>query len=135
MKSWTEKFNAPARVAVKPAPVSIAGMKAGEVMLVPTPKLIDDYLRAIPRGSHVDVRAMRKALAQSHGAQVTCPIYTGYHLRTVAEAAHEALELGTPMEAMTPFWRVLDKASPTTRRLSFGAAFVHQKRREEGLPE
>ncbi|MGI6856547.1 hypothetical protein [Mesorhizobium sp. 1B3] len=68
MKSWTEKFNAPARVAIKPAPVSIAGMRAGEVMLV-------------------------------------------------------------------PFWRVLDKAPPTTKRLTFGAAFVHENRREEGLPE
>lgn len=135
MKSWTEKFNAPERVAIKPAPVSIAGMKAGEVMLVPTPKLIDDYMRAIPRGSHVDVKAMRKALAERHGTQVTCPICTGYHVRTVAEAAHEALERGAPVEAITPFWRVLEKASPTTKRLSFGASFVHEKRREEGLPE
>lgn len=135
MKSWTEKFNAPARVAIKPAPISIAGMKAGEVMLVPTPKLIDDYMRAIPRGSHVGVKTMRKALAESHGARVTCPIYTAYHLRTVAEAAHEALQRGAPIETITPFWRVLDKASPTTKRLTFGAAIVHEKRREEGLPE
>jgi hypothetical protein len=135
MRSWTEKFNASARVEIKPAPVSIAGMKAGEVMLVPTPKLIDDYMRSIPRGSHVDVKAMRNALAARHNTQVTCPIYTGYHLRTIAEAAHEALEHGAPVEAITPFWRVLDKASPTTKRLSFGAAFIYEKRREEGLPE
>lgn len=70
MKSWTEKFNAPKRVAIKPAP---ADMKA--------------------------------------------------------------LERDAPMETITPFRRVLDRASPTTKRLSFGAAFVEEKRREEGLPE
>lgn len=134
MKSWTEKFNAPANVEIKPAPVSIAGMKAGEIMLVPTPKLVDDFMRSIPRGSHVDVKGMRKMLADRHNTEVTCPIYTGYHLRTVAEAAHEALDRGVPLDAITPFWRVLDAATPTTRRLSFGAEFVHERRREEGLP-
>lgn len=134
MKSWTEKFNAPARVEIKPAPMSIAGMKAGEVMLVPTPKLVDEFMRSIPLGRHVDVKTMRKMLAERHDTEVTCPIYTGYHLRTVAEAAHEALERGTPLEDITPFWRVLDAATPTTGRLSFGAEFVHQRRREEGLP-
>ncbi|BCH21739.1 hypothetical protein [Mesorhizobium sp. L-8-3] len=134
MKSWTEKFNAPARVEIKPVPMSIAGMKAGEIMLVPTPKLVDEFMRSIPRGSHVDVKAMRKMLAERHDTEVTCPIYTGYHLRTVAEAAHEALERGAPLEDITPFWRVLDAATPTTGRLSFGAEFVHQRRREEGLP-
>lgn len=135
MKSWTERYNAPARVEIKPAPVSIAGMKAGEIMLVPTPQLVDDFMRSIPRGSHVDVKGMRKALAERYEAQVTCPIYTGYHLRTVAEAAYESLQRGVPADAVTPFWRVLDKTTPTTKRLSFGAAFVHDRRREEGLPE
>jgi hypothetical protein len=135
MKSWTERLNAATKVEVKPAPTSIAGMKAGEIMLVPTPKLVDDFMRAIPKGKAVGVKAMRKTLADRHGAEVTCPIYTGYHLRTVAEAAHEALERGTPLDGITPFWRVLDDKTPTTGRLTFGAGFVRERRREEGLPE
>ena len=133
MKSWTEKFNAPARVDIKPAPVSIAGMKAGEIMLVPTPKLVDDFIRAIPEGGQSDVKTMRKTLAATHGAEVTCPIYTGYHLRTVAEAAHEALENGMKLEEITPFWRVLDATTPTTKKLSFGVDFVAKQRKREGL--
>jgi hypothetical protein len=134
LKSWTEKLDAEATVVVKPAPVSIAGMKAGEIMLVPTPRLIDEFIRGIPAGRHVGVREMRKTLAEAHGAEVTCPIYTGYHLRTVAEAAHEALSTGLSEDEMTPFWRVLDAGTPTTGRLSFGADFVHRRRRQEGLP-
>lgn len=133
MKSWTDRFNTPADVEIKPAPVSIAGMRAGEVMLVPTSKLVDDFIRAIPEGSTVDVRSMRKALAREHGAEVTCPIYTGYHLRTVAEAAHEMLRNGVPLSNITPFWRVLDARTPTTKRLTFGADFVARQRASEGL--
>jgi hypothetical protein len=133
MKSWTDRLNAPAKVKIKPAPVTIAGMRKGEVMLVPTPKLVDDFIRAIPEGSHVDVVTMRKTLAKAHKAEVTCPIYTGYHLRTVAEAAHEALERGVSLEDITPFWRVLDAKTPTTKRLTFGAGFVAEQRQREGL--
>lgn len=135
MKSWTERLMAPARVEVKPAPVSIAGMKAGEIMLVPTPpRLIDDFMRAIPRGGAVGVKEMRVRRARAHGAQVTCPIYTGYHLRTVAEAAHLELQGGASLGSITPFWRVIDVRTPTTKRLSFGGAFVAERRLEEGLP-
>lgn len=134
MKSWTERLMAPARVEVKPAPISIAGMKAGEIMLVPTPRLIDDFMRAIPRGSAVGVKDMRLSLARAHGAQVTCPIYTGYHLRTVAEAAHLELQGGASLGSITPFWRVIDARTPTTKKLSFGPGFVAERRLEEGLP-
>jgi hypothetical protein len=132
-KSWTERRDARAEIEIKPAPVSIAGMKAGEIMLVPTPKLIDDFIRAIPRGGHIDVKAMRKVLAGRYEAEVTCPIYTGYHLRTVAEAACEALDRGAPLDDVTPFWRVLDARTPTTKRLACGEQFVAEQRRREGL--
>ena len=49
-KTWTEKFNAPERHQVKPVPIDIAGMKKGEIMLIPTPKIIDAFIARIPRG-------------------------------------------------------------------------------------
>lgn len=130
-KSWTEKLNAPAEPVIKPAPISIAGMRAGQVMLVPTPQMIADFMSVIPRGQTVDTKAMRRDLATIHNAEVTCPIYTGYHLRTVAEAALEAYAAGMPVEAITPFWRVLDEQSPTTGRLPNGPAFVAARRAAE----
>ncbi|MGF6228172.1 hypothetical protein QFZ27_002127 [Inquilinus ginsengisoli] len=132
-KSWTEKLDDPRPHQVKPAPVDIAGMKTGEIMLVPTPRLIDAFIRAIPKGSGMDVPTLRRELASQHGAEVTCPITTGFHLRIVAEAAWEAHRRGTPASEITPFWRVLDGRAPTTAKLSFGDAFLHQQRRLEGL--
>ena len=130
-KSWSEKLAVSAEVVVKPAPASIAGMRAGQVMLVPTARMIAEFMAAVPAGGFVDVVAMRRQLAERHGAEVTCPIYTGYHLRTVAEAALEAIAAGVPFEAVTPFWRVLDERSPTTGRLHCGPGFVAARRAAE----
>ena len=134
MKSWSERLNDPRPHQVKPAPMDIAGMKKGEIMLVPTARLVDALIRTITEGQSIDVPTLRAKLARHHKAQVTCPITTGFHLRTVAEAAWEEHQRGTPLSRITPFWRVLDAKTPTTAKLSFGAAVVKRRRAAEGLP-
>lgn len=133
MKDWTDRLNTPGINGIKPAPRRIGDIEAGQTMLVPTARQVDDFIRGIPQGRHVDVRSLRQGLASRHGAEATCPVTIGYHLRTVAEAAHEQLRRGAPDDAITPFWRVLDASTPTTNRLSFGATFVAERRRREGL--
>lgn len=134
MKSWSERLNDPRPHQVKPAPIDIAGMKKGEIMLVPTAAIVDAFIRTIPKGQSMDVPALRAKLARRYRAQVTCPIVTGFHLRTVAEAAWEAHRRGVPLARITPFWRVLDASTPTTDRLSFGSSVVKRRRTAEGLP-
>jgi len=102
-------------------------------MLVPTARQVDDFIRSIPQGVSMDVKALRTALAVENAAEVTCPVTIGYHLRTVAEAAHEQLERGAALADITPFWRVLSSGTPTARKLSFGIAFGAGQRRLEGL--
>lgn len=132
MKDWSQRLDAGSAV-VKRAPRRFGDIPEGALMLVPTARQLDDFLRTIPAGKQMSVRELRAALAGAHGADGTCPWTTGYHLRTVAEAAHESLERGAPMEQATPFWRVLDARTPTTGKLSFGAGFVAAQRRREGL--
>ena len=132
-KTWTEKFNAPQKAVVKPAPIDIAGMKKGEIMLVPTPKIVDSFIAKIPRGASMDVKTFRAKLAKKYHAEVTCPITTGFHLRAVAEAALEKLAAGAKISEITPFWRVLDADTPTTAKLSCGTAFVMKQRKTEGI--
>jgi hypothetical protein len=133
MKTWAEKLDDPRPHVVKPAPIAIAGMRAGQMMLVPTARLVDAFIRRIPCGQSVDVKTLRARLAQAHGAEVCCPITTGFHVRIVAEAAWEMLASGTPIAALTPVWRVLDDASPTLAKLSFDPAFIRAQRSAEGL--
>jgi hypothetical protein len=132
MKTWTDRLDA-GQPVVKPSPRTVGDVFEGQAMLVPTARQVDDFIRSIPEGVKVDVRALRTALAIENGAEVSCPVYMGYHLRTVAEAANEALQRGMPLKDITPFWRVLDANAPTTKRLTFGADFVAEQRRREGL--
>lgn len=118
---------------LKSTPRTVGDVVEGQSMLVPSARQVDDFIRSIPAGMDMDVRALRTALALEHGAEVSCPVYTGYHLRTVAEAAFEAMERGRSIEEVTPFWRVLNEQTPTTRKLSFGKEFVVGRRRAEGL--
>src|SRR5579871_2260639 len=132
-KSWTDRLNDPRPHQVKPAPINIAGMKRGEIMLVPTARIVDAFIREIPSGQGMDVKTLRQKLARKYKAEVTCPITTGFHLRTVAEAAWEAHRHGAKLSAITPFWRVLDEAAPTTARLACGADFVARQRNKEKI--
>jgi hypothetical protein len=133
MKDWSDRLNTPGSHGVKPSPRSFADVLEGQPMLVPTARQVDDFIRTLPEGTAMDVKSLRTALARRHGAEVTCPVTIGYHLRTVAEAAHEALERGAAEDQVTPFWRVLDSRTPTTRKLSFGGGFVAERRKREGL--
>lgn len=118
MKSWVDKLNAPVPHALKHMPVDIAGMKRGELALVPSVRMIDAFIRKLPAGRGMSIRQMREALARRHKADVTCPVYTGYHLRTVAEAAFEQYLGGVPIERLTPIWRLVDETTPTWKKLS-----------------
>ena len=131
--TWTEKLNSSKRHQVKPAPINIAGMKAGQIMLVPTARIVDDFIRTIPKGVSMDVKTLRAKLARKYKAEVTCPITTGYHMKTIAEAAFEAHQQGAKLREITPIWRVLDESTPTTKRLSYDPAFIMDRRAREGL--
>ena len=39
------------------------------------------------------------------------------------------------IEAITPFWRVIDKKAPIVKKRSFDYAFIAEQRHKEGLPE
>jgi hypothetical protein len=131
--TWAEKLNSSKRHEVKPAPIDIAGMKAGKIMLVPTARIVDDFIRTIPKGSSMDVKTLRARLARKYKAEVTCPITTGYHLKTVAEAAFEAHQNGAKLGEITPIWRVLNEHTPTTKKLSYDSGFIMSQRAREGL--
>ncbi len=134
-KTWAEKMEAGGRSPrVKRIEKPFAGRKAGEKMLIATPRLVESYIRAIPEGQSVDVKTLRDDLAREAGADFTCPVSTGMFLRIVAEAAWEAHEKGTPIDALPPIWRVLDSQSPTLKKLSFDPEFLLAQRRKEGLP-
>jgi hypothetical protein len=133
-KTWTDKVNDLTKeYIVKKVEKDFADIPAGAKMLISTPKIIDDYVRQIPKGKSGSLATMRKDLAIEYGADYTCPVTSGIFLRIVSEAAHEQIEKGTPLNKVAPFWRVIDEKSALNKKLSFGQNFVKQQRKKEGL--
>lgn len=130
--SWTDKLRDGKPHQVKPVPINIAGMTKGQVMLVPSARIVEGFIRRLPEGRLLDTRELRARLARKYRAEVTCPITMGFILRIVAEAAWEARQAGAAEAALTPVWRVLDDESLTLKKLPRGAAsFFRAKRAEE----
>ena len=134
MTDWTAKLHANPEPEVRPMPKDRIGLKKGDLCLLSSARLVDDFVRAIPKGKTVSLLDLRATLARRHKAAGTCPVYLGYHLRTVAEAACEARDRGVPMGKITPVWRVLDSEALTMKKLSpRNAAWIKERRAKESL--
>ena len=130
-KSWQEKFDVAFSPKIEKAGKSFGGISCGQMMLIPTPALVDAYIRHIPKGKIVEVSDLRKDLASEYHAEVTCPLTTGIFLRIVAELALEKMKMGMAMDKITPFWRVIDPNSSTAKKLSCGVDFINKARDHE----
>lgn len=130
-KTWREKLNNGRQPETGPTQRTMAGITAGQIMLVPTPCQVKDYIEAIPKGQVRSIDELKLDLAKQNGAEVTCPLCTGIFLRIVAEAALDEQKEGTPVDKITPFWRVLDAKSKTAKKLSCGPDFLTQMRESE----
>jgi hypothetical protein len=135
-KTWSDKVHDVTKThQVKRIEKDFADMPANSTMLIATPKIIDEYVRQIPKGKGVSLQTLRKDLAIQYNADYTCPVTSGIFLRIVSEAAYEQLEQGKALSKITPFWRVVDEKSPLIKKLSFGSEFVLQQRQKEGIDD
>ena len=131
MKSWKEKLNIDKSFVIKRLDENFSDMKVGENMLIATPKIIDEYIKQIPKGININIKTLRNDLAQTYNADTTCPVTTGVFLRIVSEAAYEDLLNGE--KNITPFWRVVDHESKTASKLACGINFIKKRRSEENI--
>lgn len=132
-KSWSEKFNTRKEPEVKRVDEKFADIPAGATMLIATPAIVEAYIKEIPKGKRGDIRTMRKDLAAQYHAEYTCPVTSGIFLRIVAEKAYEDHMQGKKVNQVTPFWRMIDPASPAAKKLSFGTDFITMQRLKEGI--
>jgi len=115
-----------------------AGQGAGEdvevwqgMMLIPTPKLVDDLICRVPKGKLLTVCEMRRKLATDFAADVTCPLTTGIFVSIAAEAAEED-RLNGPQRG-TPYWRVLKDDGSLNPKFPGGVAQQTRYLRPEGF--
>ena len=132
-KTWVEKRDIEKEFQVKINPKKFADIPAGTAMLIPTPKIVDDYVRNIPEGSFIDLKQIRRELSMHYHAEMTCPIVTGISLRIISEAAFEEYQAGQNLDSITPFWRVVNPESKLAGKLACGVDFIIKYQIQEGI--
>lgn len=130
-KTWLDKLNESKQPHIVKLEKAFAGIPAESRLFIPSPKLIDEYIQHIGYGKQTDVKTMRNDLAIEHNAENTCPVTTAIFLRIVAEANYEKFQQGTPIEKITPFWRVIEPQSTLSKKLTFGHEFIINQREAE----
>lgn len=126
-KTWVEKRNVNKEPKLVKLEASFSDIPAESMMLVATPKLVDEYIKQIPKGSQVDLKTLRKDLAAEFHADHACPLSTAIFVRISAEAAFEELNKGKPLSDITPFWRVIAPGSKMAAKLACGEKFLQDQ--------
>lgn len=130
-KSWKQKLGSGKPPHIEVLTKNFGGAPAGAQMLISQPREVESYIRGLAPGTVQTVADMRAALANAHGADISCPISTGIFARITAEAALDDLLAGTPLDSITPFWRVIDPESALAAKLSCGPRFITEQRANE----
>ena len=132
-KTWVEKRELDKEYQVKINQKKFADIPAGTKMLVPTPKIVDEYVRNISQGSFVYLKQIRQELARYYHAEMTCPVVTGISLRIISESAFEEYQTDQILDIITPFWRVVDPDSKLASKLACGVDFIIEHQIQEGI--
>jgi len=76
-KSWAEKMLTKKESKIKRIEFDFTDIPAGSIMFIATPKIIEDYIKQIPKGKTITIKTIRKDLAIANNADYTCPVNTG----------------------------------------------------------
>ena len=128
--TWREKLEKPQEPRVVKVPPKMSHFGQG-TMLIPTPKLVDNLIRRIPKGKLVTVSELRRRLAADFEVDVTCPLTTGIFVRIAAEAAEEDRMNGR--KRITGYWRVVKEDGTLNPKFPGGVNQQSYYLRREGL--
>ncbi len=131
-KSWREKLENPVAGLPKVCEVPDKWVKTmgGRQILVPTPMMVDEYVRTVPERKLVTVGQIRRRLAEPFKADSTCPLTTGIFLRIISEAAEEDRQAGR--STITPWWRVIKDDGGLNPKVPGGIEGHAEKLKREG---
>jgi hypothetical protein len=132
-KTWAQKFDNGRDPVVVTLQKPFCGIPAGSKLFIATPRVVKQYIDAIPPGQGTTIPQMREDLAREWQADASCPMTTSIFVRIVAEAALDELAAGKPEAEITPFWRVVDENGSIAQKLSAGPAFIRKMREREGI--
>ena len=123
MEYWHWCSELMGRNIVKVLEKKFADMKAGDRMYISSPEEIKSFIINIPRGTSKSLKEMRLDLANTKGADNTCPVTTGIFLRMVIEDNIENF----------PYWRIIDQNHSLVTKLNLNKEFIINQRSLESI--
>lgn len=131
-KTWREKLENPPKGLPKVVngPPKWEKRFGGKRVLVPTPLLVDELIRKVPKRKLVTVKQIRERLAKDFKADSTCPLTTGIFIRIISEVAEEDLRMGR--KQITPYWRVIRDDGSMNEKFPGGVKAQSKKLKEDG---
>ena len=132
-KSWIEKRDCEKSFKIKTIDKKFADIPKGSRMLIASPPIIDEYVQSILHGNFVEPIKIRDDLAKDYQADKTCPVTTGIFLRIVSEASYEEYNAGIDLDAITPFWRMVNPNSKLAEKLACGIDFIAERQTIENI--
>ncbi len=81
---------------IVPVPEKMEKYFGRGTMLHPDIEMIEELIEKIPKGKVTTTDTLAKKLAADFGSDVTCPMRTGNHLKSLSK-----------MDSNVPFWRVI----------------------------
>jgi hypothetical protein len=128
--SWRQKLEKPQEPKVVQIPAKMSRFGKG-TMLIPTPMLVDELIRKVPKGKLITGSELRRKLASDFATDVTCPLTTGIFVRIAAEAAEEDRANGK--RRLTPYWRVVKDDGGLNPKYPGGVNAQSRNLRAEGF--
>jgi alkylated DNA nucleotide flippase Atl1 len=130
-KTWQEKMVNPNLPKVEAIPPKMQKRLGEGTMVLPSPRDVDEAIRAIPEGTVTTVSGLRQLLAAKYSTDTACPLVTGIFVWVAANAAEEEARSGD--RAMTPYWRVVKDDGSLNPKFPGGIARQARHLRAEGL--
>ncbi len=108
-----------------------AGVKKGQRLFVATPRIVADYIDAIPAGETRTIERLRRELARAEGCDASCPVSTAIFIRLASQAAIDELNEGKEPDEVRPFWRLLTSKDKIAKKLTIDGQWIDDQRAAE----
>jgi hypothetical protein len=99
-------------------------------VLIPTLRMLDDFVRHLPFGKASDIAAMKREFARAAGADITCPVTVRLNLHTLCETAINAYADGAEIP---PFWRLIAADDTTAKKVRGAPELIREIRARENI--
>lgn len=130
-KTWHEKLETGKEVKIVDIPNDWAMTMGHGKMVILTPKIINNYIKTIPKGKLTTINHIREKYAAEYKVDTTCPITTGIFVWISAGAAEEDRVDG--IKNITPYWRVLKEGGKLNPKYPGGVKHHAQLLEKEGF--